>query len=79
MKSIYSKPPILLLDDLFDKLDMERVESLLKIVLKDDFGQIFISDSNKVRIERLMESLQGESRSFIVENGAFRSLQTSEP
>ena len=78
MKSIYSKPPILLLDDLFDKLDMERVESLLKIVLKDDFGQIFISDSNKVRIERLMESLQGESRSFIVENGVFRSLQTPE-
>ncbi len=75
MKNIYSKAPILLLDDLFDKLDMERVESLLKIVLRDDFGQIFISDSNKVRLEGLMEHLQGESHSFHVENGVYRSLQ----
>ena len=44
-----NKKPFLLLDDVFDKLDINRVHSLLKIVSSDDFGQIFITDASKDR------------------------------
>jgi DNA replication and repair protein RecF len=46
--------PILLLDDLFDKLDMQRVERLLGLVAGEDFGQICITDCNKVRLEDIL-------------------------
>lgn len=47
--------PILLLDDLFDKLDMQRVEQLIRLVSGPEFGQIFITDCNKVRLESIFE------------------------
>lgn len=47
--------PVLILDDIFDKLDQERLRRLLAIVLKDDFGQIFISDTNHDRIPALID------------------------
>lgn len=50
-----SEKPLLLLDDLFDKLDMQRVEQLLSLVSGDDFGQIFITDCNKNRLEWILE------------------------
>lgn len=46
--------PILLLDDIFDKLDMERVKSLIDIVAGENFSQIFITDCNKVRLENIL-------------------------
>lgn len=46
--------PILLLDDIFDKLDGLRVEQLIKLVSQNSFGQIFISDTNTDRINKLM-------------------------
>lgn len=69
MKDMHSVPPILLLDDVFDKLDMLRVESLLRLVSSDSFGQIFISDSSKVRISNIMETIDGDSVSIEIENG----------
>ncbi len=51
--------PILLLDDLFDKLDSERVSSLIKIVSSEEFGQIFITDCNGEHLTAILE--QGES------------------
>lgn len=66
----YSKSkPILLLDDIFDKLDLSRVEELIKIVNHEDFGQIFITDCNKIRIERVLESISQEYSLFYVKNG----------
>lgn len=61
--------PILLLDDVFDKLDAHRVASLLQLVAQADFGQIFLTDSNKVRIEKMVATLGGPSRFFNVEKG----------
>ncbi|MBR4802456.1 MAG: DNA replication and repair protein RecF [Bacteroidales bacterium] len=61
--------PILLLDDVFDKLDMDRVENLLQMVSGEDFGQIFITDSNKVRMDALVEKVGGSSRNFEVSEG----------
>lgn len=61
--------PILLLDDLFDKLDMRRVEHLLRLVSGEDFGQICITDCNKVRLENTLRSAGKEYALFNVEAG----------
>jgi DNA replication and repair protein RecF len=61
--------PILLLDDLFDKLDMGRVEKLLSLVGGDDFGQICITDCNKVRLESTLSRAGREYALFMVEGG----------
>ena len=61
--------PILLLDDLFDKLDMGRVEKLLALVGGEDFGQILITDCNKVRLESTLERAGKEYQLFTVEGG----------
>lgn len=49
------KKPILLLDDIFDKLDDSRVSLLLQLVNGDSFGQIFITDTNKGRTEKAIQ------------------------
>lgn len=69
MKQIYGRTPILLLDDVFDKLDMQRVEDLLKIVSTLDFGQIFITDCNKVRLDEIARRLGAPYYNFSVEGG----------
>ncbi|MBR6760232.1 MAG: DNA replication and repair protein RecF [Alistipes sp.] len=61
--------PVLLLDDLFDKLDMGRVEKLLSLVSGEDFGQICITDCNKVRLEGILERAGKEYSLFVVEGG----------
>jgi len=53
--------PILLLDDVFDKLDEHRVEAIIDLVNSDYFGQIFITDTHKDRIEHLLSKLEVES------------------
>jgi len=46
--------PILLLDDVFDKLDNSRVLQLLELVGHNDFGQVFITDTDACRLERIL-------------------------
>lgn len=62
--------PILLLDDLFDKLDISRVERLIKLVSSSDFDQIFITDCNKLRLERILEKNKIEYSLWVVGDGA---------
>lgn len=62
--------PILLLDDLFDKLDMRRVAQLLKLVGGDDFGQILITDCNKHRLEHTLSEAGAEYRLFNIAEGS---------
>ncbi len=69
MRDIYKRAPLLLLDDVFDKLDMERVEALLNLVSSNFFGQIFITDSNKVRVEAILNKINGSTSSFEIKNG----------
>lgn len=47
--------PILLLDDIFDKLDENRVQQLIDLVNNDDFGQIFITDTHAERTENIIK------------------------
>lgn len=71
MKRSYGFPPLLLLDDVFDKLDMSRVSNLLSMVAGKDFGQIFITDSNKVRLSRLVEGVTNDCAFFEASGGEF--------
>ena len=67
--------PLLLLDDIFDKLDMQRVERLIRLVSDQRFGQIFITDSNKVRLDLILGNIEREYKLFNVENGTIREEQ----
>ncbi len=70
--------PILLLDDLFDKLDASRVEQLIRLVKGDDFGQIFISDCNPVRLQSILDRAGGGYSLFAVHDGAVRIERVDE-
>ena len=56
--------PILLLDDIFDKLDHQRVEHLMKLVSDHAFGQVFITDTDIDRIEKVFKEIDIERRVF---------------
>ena len=71
MRRHYGFPPILLLDDVFDKLDAGRVEFLLKTVASEDFGQIFVTDCNKVRLKSIVAGMDVDSRMYTVKKGVF--------
>ena len=75
MKEGYGYPPIMLLDDLFDKLDMNRVGNLLRVVADKEFGQIFLSDSNKVRTESIVDKLTADRSYFETAGGVFTPRQ----
>ena len=62
-KTIGGKP-ILLLDDVFDKLDASRVEGLIRLVNEHHFGQIFISDTHRERTEHLVKAVNEEAKVF---------------
>ncbi len=64
-----AKTPILVLDDVFDKLDIKRVEGLINIVNGDRFGQIFISDCNKNRLNNILEKITNKYSIFNVDEG----------
>lgn len=64
--------PILLLDDVFDKLDMNRISNLLSMVSSSDFGQIFITDSNKVRMAGVVDRITDSRAYFEAAAGEFR-------
>ena len=58
------KKPVLLLDDIFDKLDQDRVQKIIDLVNNDAFGQVIITDTDKSRLERLLENRVKEFRIF---------------
>ena len=62
--------PLLLLDDIFDKLDASRVEQIVKLVAGDNFGQIFITDTNREHLDKILENIEGKYKVFGVENGS---------
>ena len=61
--------PILLLDDIFDKLDADRVEQIVQLVSGDSFGQIFITDTNREHLDQILQRTQMDYRIFHVEGG----------
>ena len=74
MKKNYGFAPLLLLDDVFDKLDMGRISNLLQMVSGSDFGQIFITDSNKVRMSGIVDALTQDRAYFETLSGTFKKI-----
>jgi DNA replication and repair protein RecF len=61
--------PILLLDDIFDKLDGQRVAALLQLLLAPGYGQIFLTDTDPRRIDELVSQVSGSFTVFAVQDG----------
>ena len=72
LKSTGGITPLLLLDDIFDKLDSSRVGRIMEIVSSStEFGQIFITDTNREHLDETLASLSGPKQLIMVENGNF--------
>jgi DNA replication and repair protein RecF len=65
--------PILLLDDIFDKLDAARVEKIVQLVSGDGFGQIFITDTNRDHLDQILQMSNADYRLFLVNDGEISS------
>lgn len=66
--------PLLLLDDVYDKLDEERFTKLIEMVSSSDFGQIFITDTHADRMQELFNSKKIEHKVFYVDTGIVKEL-----
>lgn len=74
MKSSYGYAPMLLLDDVFDKLDMDRISNLLRLVAGRQFGQIFITDTDKTRLRRIVDEVTHDRAYFEAKGGCFTQI-----
>lgn len=66
--------PILLLDDIFDKLDEQRVEALVQMVNEHRFGQIFITDTHPERTKAVIKRVNEESVIYLVDEGTISPM-----
>ena len=66
--------PLLLLDDIFDKLDARRVEQIVRLVSSEEYGQIFITDTNRDHLDQILSAGQFDYKLFNVENGEIMGL-----
>ncbi len=70
LKEQANMAPMLLLDDIFDKFDSERVTEIIKLT-NSNFGQIFITDTNPERVKKILQAEKGNYKLFHTENGSF--------
>lgn len=66
--------PILLLDDIFDRLDAQRVERIVSLVSGDSFGQTFITDTNRDHLDKILRLTSQDYKLFHCENGNFQEI-----
>jgi DNA replication and repair protein RecF len=64
VKKQSGEKPILLFDDIFDKLDENRVQQIIALVQQEEFGQLFISDTHPKRTEQLVKNTQQSYKLF---------------
>ena len=69
--------PLLLLDDIFDKLDARRVEQIVDIVSGDGFGQIMITDTNRDHLDSILHGSSSDYKIFSVDNGEITEKECS--
>ena len=77
LRRLGSKVPILLLDDIFDRLDASRVEQIIRLVSGDTFGQIFITDVNRGHLDRIVSAATGDYKLYTVAGGSVELLAVS--
>lgn len=75
MKRSYGFAPILLLDDVFDKLDMGRISNLIGMVAGSEFGQIFITDTDKNRLRSVVDHITEDRAYFDTVAGTFTKVE----
>ena len=68
------RTPLLLLDDIFDKLDAHRVERIIDYVSSQDFGQIFITDTRRDHLDKILASTQQDYKLFSVVEGTVADI-----
>lgn len=68
-QTMAGKTPLLLLDDIFDKLDADRVEQIIRLVADDGFGQIFITDTNREHLDKILSHSASDYKLFDVKDG----------
>ncbi len=71
---VANQKPILLLDDIFDKLDSERVERIIKLVTDERFGQIFITDTDRQHLTAILAAHSDSAKQFLVNNGEIQEV-----
>lgn len=69
-KNVKGFKPILLFDDIFDKLDNSRVQQLMKLVSDNSFGQVFVTDAHPERINTIFKDIKTELKVFEIINGS---------
>jgi DNA replication and repair protein RecF len=70
ISSVNQRIPVLLLDDIFDKFDSSRVEQIVKLVSENNFGQIFITDTNREHLDGIIKEAGGtDYKIFLVTDG----------
>lgn len=69
-----NKKPILLLDDIFDKLDSERVARIIQLVVGQEFGQIFITDTDRQHLTALLAAHGDKAKVWEVSSGEIREI-----
>ena len=72
LKKNHSSNPILLMDDIFDKLDEGRVQQLIQLILEKNFGQVFITDTHENRVEEIIKNFATDYKKFYIEDGECR-------
>ena len=77
LKNVSGITPLLLLDDIFDKLDADRVANIMRIVSDSSFGQIFVSDTNRQHIDETIEAVGSDYRIFNVVAGTSSPLPSN--
>ena len=69
LKQATQTAPLLLLDDIFDKLDSQRVEQIVSLVSGDNFGQIFITDTNREHLDQILTASSHDYKIYNVTDG----------
>lgn len=75
VKSAKDCKPLLLLDDIFDKLDDFRIQKLLELIKNDELGQLFITDARPDRTAALLKQINVVSSVFLVGSGSLREYE----
>ena len=69
LKRTHGISPLLLLDDIFDKLDANRVQKIMALVASEQFGQIFITDTNREHLDKILSDITQNKKIFQVNDG----------
>lgn len=74
LKKVSQIKPLILLDDVFDKLDSSRVTQIIKLVSEDHFGQIFITDTNEKHLSEILSQIPVDHQVYKVEKSGLTEL-----